>query len=349
MVRGFGVLLVVGIAPRSASRSPPDSPPSSAHRRGASPRRRRPGFAPRGRTAAGEPPRRARARAGARCLARRRARRALAARDLAPRAGACVSRPCSRSAAGSRPPRRRSPPICGSWCPAACSPTPASTQLQEETGVSGELNVIVTRRDITDPEVIAWMGDLKQPDPRPRAASSGEFPSCEAAQICPRSRSHGPPRASRSRTQEKVETRPARRCRPTSRRRSSPAGDDRSPTTEAELRNTANIAFGIRVMPLDEQKELIDAIRAEIDPPGIANDPPPESRPRRSPASRRWPRTPTRSSPSSRYWLTLAGLLAVAIVLLAVYRSFQRARPADSDRSRHRLVGAGDLDRCRSR
>ena len=34
------------------------------------------------------------------------------------------------------------------------------------------------------------------------------------------------------------------------------------------------IPFGIKVMPFDEQKELIDAIRAEIDPPGTENDPP---------------------------------------------------------------------------
>ena len=41
-----------------------------------------------------------------------------------------------------------------------------------------------------------------------------------------------------------------------------------------ELGDTAVIAFGIKVMPFDEQKELIDAIRAEIDPPGTGNDPP---------------------------------------------------------------------------
>ena len=32
-------------------------------------------------------------------------------------------------------------------------------------------------------------------------------------------------------------------------------------------RRTANIAFGIRAMPLDEQKELIDDMRAQLDPP----------------------------------------------------------------------------------
>ena len=32
-------------------------------------------------------------------------------------------------------------------------------------------------------------------------------------------------------------------------------------------RRTANIAFGIRTMPLDEQKELVDDMRAQLDPP----------------------------------------------------------------------------------
>ena len=35
------------------------------------------------------------------------------------------------------------------------------------------------------------------------------------------------------------------------------------------------ITFGIKVMPFDQQKELIDDIRAQIDPPGTGNDPPP--------------------------------------------------------------------------
>ena len=39
--------------------------------------------------------------------------------------------------------------------------------------------------------------------------------------------------------------------------------------------NTAVIAFGIKVMPFDQQKRLIDDIRSQIDPPGDANSPPP--------------------------------------------------------------------------
>ena len=35
-------------------------------------------------------------------------------------------------------------------------------ELQEETGVSGEVEVAVRADDLTDPEVVAWMGDFKQ-------------------------------------------------------------------------------------------------------------------------------------------------------------------------------------------
>ena len=113
----------------------------------------------------------------------------------------------------------------------------------------------------------------------------------------------------------------------------------RDPET-GELGDTAVIAFGIPVMPLDEQKQLIDAIRAEIDPPGTENDPPAgvERRGRRPAGARRRRELGARGQP---LLLTLAGLLAVALALLAVYRSLRAgAGAADPDRARDRLVGA---------
>ncbi len=91
-----------------------------------------------------------------------------------------------------------------------------------------------------------------------------------------------------------------------------------------ERGDTAVIAFGIKVMPFDEQKELIDAIRAEINPPGTENDPP-------QGVSAEVVGLPVLAADansalgSNRYLLTVAGLLAVALALLAVYRSFRRA------------------------
>ena len=47
---------------------------------------------------------------------------------------------------------------------------------------------------------------------------------------------------------------------------------------------------------------------------------------------------------ASRYWVTLAGLLAVALVLLIVYRSVPRALvPLAPVAARRRLVGARPL------
>ena len=84
------------------------------------------------------------------------------------------------------------------------------------------------------------------------------------------------------------------------------------------------IPFGIKVMPFDEQKELIDAIRAEIDPSGAGNDPP-------AGVSAEVVGLPVLAADansalsSNRYVLTLAGLAAVALALLAIYRSARRA------------------------
>lgn len=183
--------------------------------------------------------------------------------------------------------------------------------LQEETGVSGELNVIVSAPDVTDPEVVSWMGDLKQRILE-RGGFGGEIPSCEAAQICPQialsdlfTASGGP--LNRQRIQTVLEAVPPY---------FSQAVITRDPET-GEVGDTANIAFGIRVMPLDQQKTLIDAIRAEIDPPpGV------EARVAGLPALAA---DANAELSDSRYLLTLAGLAAVALILLAVYRSVRTA------------------------
>ena len=88
--------------------------------------------------------------------------------------------------------------------------------------------------------------------------------------------------------------------------------------------NTGVITFGIKVMPFDQQKELIDDIRAQVDPPGTGDDPPPG-------VSAQVLGLPVLAADAnsalsgSRYLVTVAGLLAVALVLVAVYRSASRA------------------------
>ena len=181
--------------------------------------------------------------------------------------------------------------------------------LQDATGVSGEVDVIVRGDDVTTPEALGWMADFKQ-RVLDEHGFTGEFPDCRAdgTELCP-----GPALSDLLPADQEV----------TQGRIDSILGIIPPYFLQAILsrpkgeEEVANVSFLIPVMSLDEQKQLIDSIRGEIDPPaglsaevvGLpvlaadAND----------------------ELSSSRYWLTLASLLAVALVLLAVYRSPRRA------------------------
>ena len=189
-------------------------------------------------------------------------------------------------------------------------------ELQDETGVSGEVNVVVRSEDLTDPDVINWMRDF-QTRVLERGGFSGENPSCEEADLCPAvslteffSGAVGEDAQQRARSllraippyfSQAVITR-------------DPAGG---------IGDTANIAFGIRVQPLDNQQDLIEGIRDEIDPPGIPGPP--------SGTEVELAGLPVIAAEAnadlnrSRYWLPLVGLAAVALALFAVYRSPRRA------------------------
>jgi hydrophobe/amphiphile efflux-3 (HAE3) family protein len=189
-------------------------------------------------------------------------------------------------------------------------------ELQDATGVSGELNVVVRSDDVTDPEVIEWMRDFKQ---RVLAGHgfTGEFPRCEEAELCPAVALPDLFEGDDDLTQRQVDT--VLRAVPPYFSQAVLAGDSGGGPPDA-----AHVAFGIPVMPLDEQKELIDDIRTEIDPPGSEADPP-------AGVEAEVAGLPVLAAEAnadlsgSRYWLTAAGLLAVAAVLLAVYRSPRRA------------------------
>ena len=193
-------------------------------------------------------------------------------------------------------------------------------ELQEATGVSGEVDVTVNAPDLTEPEVIAWMSDYKQ-RVLSRAGFTSEATSCreQDTQLCPSialpdlfgGEGEAPDQARIRRTLALLPP------------YFSQAVINSDPDT-GELGDTAVIAFGIKVMPFDEQKQLIDAIRAEIDPPGTGNDPP-------DGVSAEVVGLPVLAADANsalegnRYLLTFAGLAAVALALLAVYRSLRRA------------------------
>ena len=182
-------------------------------------------------------------------------------------------------------------------------------ELQDATGVSGEIDVTLTGEDLTDPKVIAWMTGFQRDVLKAHGYDVGE--TCaqddDPPELCPalslpdlfRS---GPPQQKESVT----------------------ALLDAVPPYFSQAvitsdRTTATLAFGIRLMPLDRQKEVIDDIESRLDPPaGVdaavvglpvlaadAND--------------------ALADPLRRFLTLLAGLFLVFAVLLAVRRSTREA------------------------
>jgi hypothetical protein len=197
-------------------------------------------------------------------------------------------------------------------------------ELQDATGVSGELDVSVKAPDLTNPATIQWMAGFKRRVLR-AGGFSGANPSCQEAEVCP-----GPALSDfvtgggLTASSEGPLTRRGIRAA----LGQIPAYDLRQVATVDPKTGlpsgTALLGFGIRAQSLDDQQALIDRIRGEIGTPGAKGGPPPGAEVElaglpviaASAAS---------DLSNSRYLLTLAGLLAVALVLLAVYRSLSRA------------------------
>jgi len=190
--------------------------------------------------------------------------------------------------------------------------------LQDTTGVSGELDVSVEAPDLTDPATIEWMAAFKR-----RALKAGGFggedPSCLEAEICP-----GPAlsdflvRGGEKVTKSGIEATLAA-LSSYALRQVAPL----DPET-GKIGNQALLSFGIRAQSLEDQQALIDRVRAAVGTPGKPGGPP-------AGVVVRLAGLPVIAAAaasdlsSSRYWLSLAGLLAVALVLLAAYRSLPRA------------------------
>jgi len=182
-------------------------------------------------------------------------------------------------------------------------------RLQDASGVSGELDVLVSG-DVTSPEAISWMSDFKG-RVLEQHGFAGEFPNCraEGTELCP-----GPSLAdlfdlsggelSAERVDAVLDAVP-------------PYFSQAILSRDPEAGDVASLSFLIPVMPLDEQEALIDDIRGELDPPpGIEAEL--VGLPVLAAAA-------NSELSGSRYWLTIAGLFAVGLVLLAVYRSASRA------------------------
>jgi hydrophobe/amphiphile efflux-3 (HAE3) family protein len=181
-------------------------------------------------------------------------------------------------------------------------------ELQNATGVSGELDVLVSG-DVTSPESIAWMSAFKQ-KVLTEHGFDGEFPKCmdPGTELCP-----GPSLSDLF----DVGSKPPSADRIAAVLAAIPPYFSQAILSQTDAGDVANLSFLIPVMPLDEQEALISDIRSELDPPaGISAEVvglPVLAADANSELS------------GSRYWLALVGLLAVGLILLAVYRSFTRA------------------------
>jgi hydrophobe/amphiphile efflux-3 (HAE3) family protein len=191
-------------------------------------------------------------------------------------------------------------------------------RLQETTGVSGELDVSVKAPDLTDPATIEWMDAFKQRVLRANGFS-GENPSCLDADVCPGPAlsdflTRGGGKLTRAGIEETLGA-----LSPYALRQVAPI-DPRS----GEVGHQALLSFGIRAQSLEDQQALIGRVRAEIGEPGSPGGPP-------AGVEVRLAGLPVIAAESAsdlsanRYWLALAGLLAVAMALLVVYRSLRRA------------------------
>lgn len=185
-------------------------------------------------------------------------------------------------------------------------------ELQDTTGVSGELDVSISAPDLTDPEVIEWMAGFKK-----RALEAGGFggeePNCLTAELCP-----GPAlsdflvRGGETPTAQRIDA-TLSALSPYALRQVAPI----DPET-GEVGSKALISFGIRAQSLEDQQKLVDRVRDEIGDP-------PEGVDVQLAGLSVIAAESAGDLSSSRYWLTLAGIALVGLALLLIYRSWRRA------------------------
>ncbi len=182
-------------------------------------------------------------------------------------------------------------------------------ELEEATGVAGEIDVTVRADDVTSPAVLAWMTDFQR-----RTLTAGGF---EQGETCRQPKR--PPRLCPALSLPDI----LRTVNLRDERRVDALIDSVPPYFSQGVlsadRKTANLAFGVRIESLEDQKKVIDSIEERLDPPDgvtatvvglpvLASD-----------------ANASLSSPLRRNLMFLAALVAVFLVLLAVRRSRREA------------------------
>jgi hydrophobe/amphiphile efflux-3 (HAE3) family protein len=178
--------------------------------------------------------------------------------------------------------------------------------LQRVSGVGGEVNVLVEGRRVTDPKVVAWMTEYQRRilkrlryDERRGCGRSDLCPAFSLPDLFTTKASI----ASRARIEGLLDAVPAYF----------------SQNVISPDRRTATLAFGIRFMPLERQLEVLREMERELDPPAGV-------RARLAGLTVLAAQANDRiASPWRRVLTLLAGLLLVGLVLLVALRSARRA------------------------
>ena len=176
--------------------------------------------------------------------------------------------------------------------------------LQRATSVGGQLDVVVEADDIARPEVVTWMRDYQKALLDRYRFSSDR--GCGKADLCP---AFSLPDLFQRTPRDAAQVRRFLEAVP-------PYFSQAVVTAD---RRTATLSFGIRLMPLERQKEVIDTMRAELDPPeGVTAELAglPVLAAEANAAV---------SSDSRRLLTLVAGILAVFLVLVVALRHWRRA------------------------
>ncbi len=190
-------------------------------------------------------------------------------------------------------------------------------KVEDTTGTSGELDLIVRAPDVTDPEVVVWTEQVRQ-QILAESGYGGDDPRCVGAELCP-----GPAVADfvdvSSKGLTSTQVRKVLKVLPVSERKAIIAGglESREDPTEAK------VAFALRSGSVDRQQEVIDRIERIVAESRDGKGPPPGV----TAEVTGLPvivATSANDLADSRYLLVGAGILIIALVLLLVYRSPRR-------------------------
>lgn len=189
--------------------------------------------------------------------------------------------------------------------------------FEETTGSSGEVDVIVRADDVTDPRVVKWMTDLRT-SILAGAGYEGENPDCRSARLCP-APAISDFVADGAAGMTAGQVRQVLRGLPPDELRALVVGG----LAGKKVPTVTKIPFVVREGSVDRQKEMIALIEDAIAGSNKGDGPP-------AGVTAELAGLPVIVSgtvddlASSRYLLIGLAILALGLVLLAVYRSFRR-------------------------